>query len=57
VNGGFSTGGSFGDVNIDDTSNSAFFLSGTWGWFTRVNIEGDAEVFLTVEAYCFDNSP
>ena len=59
LNGGFSTGGiSFGDVNIDDTSNSPEFSGGTsWGWFTRVNIEGNANQTLSVIAYCFDNPP
>jgi hypothetical protein len=58
LNGGFFTGGLFiGDVNIDDTDNAPFFIGGTWGWFTRLNVEGEAEVTLQVTAYCFDNPP
>ena len=58
LTGGFFTGGLFiGDVNIDDTDNAPFFIGGTWGWFTRLNVEGEAEVTLQVTAYCFDNPP
>jgi hypothetical protein len=58
LTGGFFTGGLFiGDVNIDDTDNVPFFIGGTWGWFTRLNVEGEAEVTLQVTAYCFDNPP
>jgi hypothetical protein len=58
LNGGFSIGGStFGDVNIDDNANTPEFLGGSWGWFTRANIQGDAELTLSVDAYCFDNPP
>ena len=58
LNGGFSIGGStFGDVNIDDNTNTPDFIAGGWGWFTRVNIQGIAELTLFVDAYCFDNPP
>jgi len=57
LTGGFFIGGTtVGDVNIDDTTNAPFF-SGNWGWFTRVNIEGEADVSLQATAYCFDNPP
>jgi hypothetical protein len=58
LNGGFNTGGiTFGEVNIDDVNNSPTFLLNTWGWFTRLSIEGEAEQTLIVTAYCFDNPP
>ena len=58
LTGGFFTGGLFiGDVNVDDTTNAPFVLGGNWGWFTRLNVEGNAEVTLQVTAYCFDNPP
>jgi hypothetical protein len=58
LNGGFSTGGiTFGDVNIDDYPNLPDFLGGTWGWFTHIHIQGDAELTLFVDAFCFDNPP
>ena len=57
LTGGFFIGGTtVGDVNIDDTANAPFF-SGNWGWFTRVNVEGEADVSLQARAYCFDNPP
>ena len=58
LNGGFVIGGSsFGDINIDDNANTPDFIAGGWGWFTRVNIQGIAELTLFVDAYCFDNLP
>jgi hypothetical protein len=58
LNGGFNTGGvTIGEVNIDDVNNSPTFLLNTWGWFTRLSIEGEAELTLNVDAYCFDNPP
>jgi Collagen triple helix repeat (20 copies) len=58
LTGGFFTGGrTVGDVNKDDTTNAPVLSLDTWGWFTRLNVEGDAELTLQVTAYCFDNPP
>ena len=58
LTGGFFTGGiTFGDANKDDTTNAPVLSLDTWGWFTRLSVEGDAELTLQVTAYCFDNPP
>ena len=60
LNGGFDVNGTFGTAtDIDDYPNKPIFSfdTQTWGWITVINIVGDAELTLNVDAYCFDNQP
>jgi hypothetical protein len=60
LNGGFDVNGTFGTAtDIDDYPNKPIFSfdTQTWGWITVINIVGDAELTLNVDAYCFDNPP
>jgi hypothetical protein len=60
LNGGFDVNGTFGTAtDIDDYPNKPTFSvdTETWGWITVINIVGDAELTLNVDAYCFDNPP
>jgi hypothetical protein len=60
LNGGFDVNGTFGTAtDIDDYPNKPIFSfdTQTWGWVTVINIVGDAELTLNVDAYCFDNPP
>jgi hypothetical protein len=60
LNGGFDVIGTFGTAtDIDDYPNKPIFSfdTQTWGWITVINVVGDAELTLNVDAYCFDNPP
>ena len=60
LNGGFDVNGTFGTAtDIDDYPNKPIFSfdTQTWGWITVINIVGDAELTLNVDAYCSDNPP
>ena len=60
LNGGFDVNGTFGTAtDIDDYPNKPIFSfdTQTWGWITVINVVGDAELTLNVDAYCFDNPP
>ena len=57
LTGGYSTFGiSFVGSNIDTAINEPD-SSPTPGWFTRLQVDGNAQVGLQVIVYCFDNPP